>query len=594
MTKSVDETVNRALSFHRQGKLKEAETDYQLALKAQPDNATALHLLGVIRYQQQRHEDAKSLIIRALEQTPDDLMALGNLGNVHQSLQEYGEAIQIFTKIVQKTPAGPEILVNRGNAYYSAGRFADAGGDYLAALNLNPHMVEASRGLGLALLAEEKFGQAKSALEHWAGAASNSPEPLVSLAILYRKTDDLAAAQKYYEKALTLAPDVSGIHCDLANILRDQGDMKAARRHYEKSIALDQCFGRAWLGLASITKYEPDTNAISDLKQAYEKASQEDTKMYFCYALGKAYEDMSEYAIAFKYFEKANQICGLKFTHLVEDDIGFLEKLRLAMGSEYFEAHKGGGHEDDHPIFIVGMPRSGTSLVEQILASHSKVYGAGELGVLAKQINSVFPMTGKQYYAGSLEKATAADFEKIGSGYMAEIAALEYPSAAHFTDKMPMNFMNIGIIALALPNARIIYCRRDPIDTCLSIYKNYLGTGGHNYACDLESLGKYYLSFHALMEHWTEILPGRIIEIQYEDLVANQETQTRDLLKSCGLSFEEACLEPHKTKRAVSTLSTAQVREPVHGKSVGAWRHYEKQLIPLTNALAPLLGNDDN
>ena len=594
MIQSVDETVNRALSFHRQGKLKEAETEYQLALNVQPNHATALHFLGVIRYQQQRHEEAKILIIRALEQTPDDLMALGNLGNVHQSLQEYGQAIQVFTKIIQASPAGPEILINRGNAYYSAGRFADAGGDYLAAFNLNPRIVEASRGLGLALLAEEKFGQAKDALERWAGAVSNSPEPLVSLAILYRKTGDLETAQNYYEKALTLAPGVSGIHCDLANILRDLGDMKAARRHYEKSITLDQCFGRAWLGLASITNYETDSNALSDLKHAYEKATGEDAKMYFCYALGKAYEDMSEYTAAFKYFEKANQICGREFTHLVKDDIGFLENLRSSMGLEFFEAHKGSGHEDDHPIFIVGMPRSGTSLVEQILASHSKVYGAGELGVLAKQINSVFPMTDKHAYAASLEKATAADFEKIGSSYMAEIAALRYPPAAHFTDKMPMNFMNIGIIALALPKARIIYCRRDPVDTCLSIYKNYLGTDGHNYACDLENLGKYYLSYHALMEHWTKILPGRIIEIQYENLVADQEKQTRDLLKSCGLPFEEACLEPHKTKRAVSTLSTAQVREPVHSKSVGAWRHYEAQLTPLTNALAPILENDNN
>ena len=231
------------------------------------------------------------------------------------------------------------------------------------------------------------------------------------------------------------------------------------------------------------------------------------------------------------------------------------------------------------------MPRSGTTLVEQILASHPKVHRAGELNYLHRVVTSRFTKIDDARFAESLNQASTGDFSGAGGEYIRMIRE-RADSAGFITDKMPLNFHLIGMIKLMLPNAKIIHCCRDPLDTCLSIFKNYFSFDGHYYAYDLDEIGRYYNLYRDLMRHWRHVLPGFIYDIQYENLVAEQEKQSRALLAYCGLEWDDACLEFHKTDRPVQTASSAQVRRPIYKDSVQSWKRYENQLAPLRDVLS--------
>ena len=310
-------------------------------------------------------------------------------------------------------------------------------------------------------------------------------------------------------------------------------------------------------------------------------------KMHLAFGLGKAYEDTKSYENAFKYFKLANQLRRKNLKYNINDDIAFFKNLKKIFNKELFNKFKNSGNLSKRPIFIVGMFRSGTTLVEQILASHSKVYGGGESRVFFQAMSSFLKFDSKSVFKKNLDTYKPSTFEDIGNLYIS-VAKKFQPNFEFITDKQPLNFKWIGLIKLALPNAKIIHCKRNPIDNCLSIYKNYFDFNDNPYSYDLNELAQHYNLYADLMKYWNSLLPEFIYNISYEELIKNQKDQTEKLLNFSNLDWEENCMNFFKNKRNVNTASVMQVRRPLYKDSVNSWKNYEKYLSVLTNKIKNL------
>ena len=312
--------------------------------------------------------------------------------------------------------------------------------------------------------------------------------------------------------------------------------------------------------------------------------------MHLRFALGKAYDDLQRYDEA---FDNLEQGCAIKRRSSVYNEgetLRLVERIKSVVTRSVVELLQGHGVAGAQPIFVLGMPRSGTTLIEQIIASHPEVTGAGEL----REVNDAlgeFRMgrASRTPYPELMGDLNPAELAKFGQKYL-ERALRHAPAAARFTDKMPTNFFFLGLIRLAMPNAKIIHVNRNPVDTCLSCYSK-LFSGEVNYTYDLSELGRYYRAYHGLMQHWRTVLPaGSFLDVQYEDVVSDIETQARRILDYCGLTWDAHVLDFHLNERPIKTASTAQVRQPIYRSSMGRWRHYEKHLGPLLHELGDLVG----
>jgi len=395
----------------------------------------------------------------------------------------------------------------------------------------------------------------------------------------YIELGDAAQAEEALGKALHLMPNSIPVLGNIANLKKQTGDSAGAENYYREILALDPSLARAWQEMAQVKRFvadDPDLEAMRRLHQA--RTLDDDGRVHIAYALGKALEDAGDYDAAFSFLAEANGLKRKSLRFDIEAHKAAVDALIRVFDSERLARAGNVGFGDERPVFVLGMPRSGTTLVEQILASHHAVHGAGELETLSEMVAkhiSGFP-TG----AGVLAPGR---FETIGRDYVRALVR-DAGKARRVTDKMPRNFLFIGLIALALPRARIIHCRRSPLDTCLSAFTLHFPRG-QEFSYDLAELGAYYRLYRRLMDHWHRVLPGRILDIAYEDVVAEPERKARELIDHCGLEWDEACLDFHRTKRQVMTASATQVREPVHRRSVARWRRFERHLTPLREAL---------
>ena len=313
----------------------------------------------------------------------------------------------------------------------------------------------------------------------------------------------------------------------------------------------------------------------------------DDAALHFCFALGKAREDAGDYGRAFEYYQRGNTLRRAQenYDPVQTEVIG--ERIRAVFTREFLDQAGASGHDDLRPIFIVGMPRSGSTLIEQILASHAQVEATHELPEGGRLIRFIDRQRiGRAYYPEAVTHFAPGDFTMLGKRYDEETR--RYRSGApYFIDKIPNNFANLGLLSLILPNALFINTMRDPMDTCLSCYKQ-LFARGQSFTYDLDDLGSYYLEYRRMMEHWHAVMPGRILDVQYENVVDDLESQVRRLLDYCALPWDEACLSFHNTKRAVRTASSEQVRQPIYRDAVGHWKRYGNSLKLLEEILAPV------
>lgn len=437
-----------------------------------------------------------------------------------------------------------------------AGRIDDAVAHYERALFLRPDHADAHNNLGSALLSQGK-------------------------------ADDAAA---HFGRALALDPDHAAAHNNLGTVFRDEGRFADAMAHYERAIAIRPDYTVAHFNRAELTTFHHDH---ADLKALEALAARDDMSAdkspYLHFALAKALEDCGDYARAFEHLRKGNAQKRSQIKYDEKSGMELFRRVSRVFGASLLDRLKGEGDPSSVPVFVLGMPRSGSSLIEQVLASHPQIHGAGELTDLEIAVNEVLTACSQPVsYPECVRALDGATLRRIGQAYLARLPALA-AGKVRIVDKSPGNFLSVGLIRLILPNARIIHTMRNPIDTCASCYSKLFSSGQH-FSYDMEELGRYYRSYSEMMAHWRSVLPpAAMLEVSYEDVVDDLAGQARRLIDYCGLPWDDRCIDFHKTIRSVRTASGVQVRQPLFRSSLQRWRRYEAGLAPLLKELEKIV-----
>ncbi len=397
---------------------------------------------------------------------------------------------------------------------------------------------------------------------------------------------------------LIRAAETADLHLWLAHLLKTVGQQPAAIQEYNAAIHALPRFGDAWWSLANLKTYRFSEDAILRMRE-YEAASgtAPADRYPLCFALGKALEDRGEYADSWRYYERGNALKHAEVRYLPAIAETQTRLSKQVCTKQFLAARQGWGISDPDPIFILGLPRSGSTLIEHILASHSQVEGTQELPDVPRIVNELRGRVTdpeNPRYPAVLAGLAPQDLRKLGARFMSDTRVYRQTHRPFFIDKMPNNFRDIGLIHLMLPNAKIIDTRRDPMACCFSNLKQ-LFVSGQEFSYGIEDVARYYRNYLELMRHWHEVLPGRILTVHHRDVVENLEGSVRRILQYCELPFEPACLEFHKTVRSVRTASSEQVRRPLFRDGLDQWQHYEPWLAPLSAALGDALtGDRDN
>jgi tetratricopeptide (TPR) repeat protein len=607
-----------AIAHHRAGRLDKAEAIYQALLQKDPRNAGCLNLLGAIALDRGRPTRAIQLIASAIAIAPNFASAHVNLGNAQRAAGNLADACGSYRRAIAMQPDLADAHANLCLALCERGEFTDAATCGERAVQVAPQLPDAYANLGIALRALGKLEAAEHAARRAVALAPERANLNANLGniLLDRQHPDEAA--QCYRLALERAPRLASAHYGLGNCLSLSGDVEAAVASYRTAVALDAGqaapwndlgralrslghfddaagafqhalainpnFADAYRNLATCRRIAADDGEIARLSALANKgdvASEE--RVIAGFALGKLLDDADRFDEAFVAYHRANAeyrvlraTTGERFDpnalrHEVDETIEAYTPSR-------FERMEGWGNSSEVPVFIVGMPRSGTSLVEQIAASHSRVVGAGELkdiGRLAAELGA----DQERWEHGTVRRLADEQLERLRH---------RAPGADRVIDKLPDNIFMLGVIAALFPSARIVFCHRDPRDIALSCFFQKFSPGQLVFSYDLSDCGRRYRETARLMAHWRRVLPLPMIDIGYEALVADLEGQSRRLLAFLALPWEPACLDFHKTERPVTTASGWQVRQPLYGRSVGRWRHYERHLGPLIAELEPI------
>jgi len=577
---------NLGMALMEKGELEAAMGCWRQALAVRPDYAEAYNNLGAALKNKGLRDEAMDSWRKALELKPDYAAACCNLGVAHREKGELDEAELCLRRAIALQPQFVEAYNNLGVTIKAKGEWAEAIACFRSAISLKPDYAEAYSNLGLVF--KEQRDQAE-AMACWRKAVALRPdfaEVYNSIGALLYEQGHLEEAMENYRKALELNPDHAEMHNNLGGGYLDLGQIPEAIACFQRALSLEPDYALAHRHLSiarNHSGYDDDIRSMEALYLADNVGDEQ--KIHLAFGLGKALEEIGEYPKAFKYLQEGNRLQRSNYAFSVSAQQDFFDRVKRIFSAEFLarQAEQGCGHPDGSVIFIVGMPRSGTTLVEQILASHPDVHGAGELTALSDIAHSLLAGKAGSKFPESVLELAGPEYALAGQRYL-ESVKQRVPDWVRVTDKMPYNFLLIGLIRVILPNARVIHCMRNPIDNGLSIFKNYFH-GEHLYAYDLSEIGAYYRLYREMMEHWREVLPGVIYDIQYEELVANQEGETRGLLKHLGLSWDDACLSFYKTKRRVATASAMQVRRPIYRDSLKLSERYGELLDPLREAL---------
>jgi tetratricopeptide (TPR) repeat protein len=573
--------------LHQKGKLSNAERAYKKAIKINQNFVEAHSNLGNVLLERGRLSEAFNAFQKALKLLPDHPMLLNNVGNVLQLQGENEKALTLLNKAISKDPENAHAYNNLGNALRALDRNEEAVAAYKHVVEINPEFAAGCYNLGLILL---KLEELDDAIHYFNQALRINPankSAYLGLGNARSAQGNLDQAVSDYQKAIAIDPLYEKAYTALGKAFSDHGEIEKALTVHRKALKINPEYAKAYLALSKNKKFSENDDDIRAMESLFSKKGiSDDDSVHLAFALGKAYEDLGNFDKSMEYVIEATRLKRDSYDYSTSESQEEFDRTKEVFSPDFFSSHPDSGDPDRTPIFILGMPRSGSSLVEQILASHPDVYGAGELKDLGKILTSI-RTSDEDKQCGivpeELLELDARAFADLGKQYIARIR--KYSADAKFiTDKMPHNFLYIGFIRAILPNARIIHCTRDPMDNCLSIFKTRL-KNGHGYADNMSELGQYYRMYLELMEYWRATLPGFIYDQSYEDLVRSQQEQVSKLLQHCGLDWDDACLDFHKTRRKVKTASNAQVRRPIYNDSVKLWKRYEKQLQPLRAAI---------
>ena len=574
--------------FILQGKLPAALEHLQRAARLEPDSASIKMKLARVLSGLGRDDDAGKAFEESFRLTPHREALVKGLGL--QRMGNLREAERIYRDVLVEDPDDVDALRLLAGLAMRARQWGDAEVLLEKALSIAPDFFQGWMDLGLARQEQDRMDAALDALKRAMRLKPGEPGPYTSAGTVTAMSGRHDEALGYFESALERHPTNPGALAGTGHILKTIGRQSEAIESYRRCIEHNPGFGEAWWSLANLKTFRFDKDDVATMLGLVETDSLGDEpKTNLLFALGKAFEDQGDYANAFQWYEQGNALRREREAYDPVNTADTHDKLIEVFTPDFVAARSGNGCDSDAPLLIVGLPRSGSTLLEQILASHSRVEGTHELPELSRIARS----TGGERYRGeayprSLLELDDADFRQLGEDYLSRTERHREMRAPRFTDKLPNNFAHVGFLHLILPNAPVIDARRHPLDSCVGTYKQ-LFARGQPFSYDLYEIGEFYLEYHRLMQHWHSVLPGKVLHVQYEDVVTDFEPQVRRLLEHCGLDFEEACLRFHETDRAVKTASSEQVRQPIYTASLQSWRRFEDQLGPLIEVLEPLL-----
>lgn len=513
------------------------------------------------------------------------------LAKVSQKLEEarglratgrHNEALALYRELIAQFPEHADTRYQLGSLYLQARQLNNAVEQLGKAVELAPKEQAYWPTYIEACQQANNLPMLESALRRLYALEPNSSNTLFNLGICLKKLNKSVEAIEYLRKGLALDPTNIVARTTLAFSLLDIGETDETRQLLEQVKRDDPNNILALRQLTLMTKQQQYNDDIRTMQQLFDSNLSDVDRSLLGFAIAKAFEDLGDSDRYFDYLEQANALQRKTFEYSVADRGRYFDEIRAVFSRAFIDSIPSLDDTSVTPVFVIGMPRSGTSLVEQILASHSKVYGAGELSHLSRGCVNLSNALGSAFPA-SIQQAAVEQLHELGRNYLAELKAAA-DGSPYVVDKLPHNFIFAGVILSLFDNAKIIHCVRDPMATCYSIYKNSFG-GHHGYAYSQQELGSYYRLYEKLMHHWMEVAPERIFTADYEALVANAREETEKLLSFCGLDVEPACLEFYKTKRVVGTVSNTQVRQPIYKDALAGWKRYERYLGPLLEAL---------
>jgi tetratricopeptide (TPR) repeat protein len=600
----------------------EAERYLRRAISLVPSFAKPYEDLGRLLVERKRPKDAVPVLEKAVYLDPKMEAAHFALGQALAMLGKGREADESFEKAFALNPKRKALAV--AARHHKEGRLEEAERAYRAILRKDPDDVNALRLLGLIAFSAGRFDDAEELLRRSLSLAPDFLNAVIDLGRVLQEAGRLEQAIEAFRRATELAPNSAQAHFLLAAALAPAALTYESVEAYQRTIEIRPKHAPAWLGLGHVLKtvgrqaeaieayrrcidIKPDNGEIywslanlktfkltdEDISAMQARIGTEDiapqSRVNFLFALGKAYEDRQDYDRAWNYYRQGNSTQRMRERYdPVQTEIGN-DAIIEVFTREFLAEKTGLGHPDPSPIFVVGLPRSGSTLLEQILASHSQVEGTSELPYLGRLTASLNRNRADGInYPQAVRELGGEHFRALGEEYLERAKIHRVEGAAHFIDKMPNNFPVIGFLHLVLPNAKIIDARRYPLDACLSCYRQ-LFAKGQSFTYDLTDIGLYYLEYQRLMDHWHEVLPGSVLTVQYEEVVAHFEDQVRRVLEYCELPWEDACINFHQTDRPIRTASSEQVRQPIYTSAINYSRHYQQHLDELIEVLEPVL-----
>jgi len=588
----ITEPLQRAKAYHRAGQLEPAEEIYRQVLREDPTNAQVYCLLAAVCQTLGKLDEAVANLRQAIRLRPDQAETHNHLGVTLVQQRNLREAIASFQQAVQLNPGHFHAYSNLGAAFRSQGKSDQAVWAYQRALQLKPDCADAYYYLGEILSSQGKFEEAEAAYRQAIHCNPAQARACVGLGhALYRqkKIDQSVAC---YQEALRLAPDSAELHASWATALLDLGRPQEAVSHLERALQIRPSYVPPYKFMGELFKegrYRFSAERIADMKNLLKGGTLAvSDQITLNFALAYVSDKLGNYDEAFGYYRQGNELKeqvyqqrGMAFDIHVHRQ--FIEERIEAYTPELFERLSPLGHPSETPVFIVGVPRSGTTLVNHILSAHPDVTAPGEfldIPNITVDLPRILNSRGKlRDLLPQLDRKTV---HRLAERYLRHLTQLG-GSVPRITDKLPENYFHLGLISVLFPKARIIHCRRNPLDTCVSCYMHdfrYV-----RFSTSLEALGLYYREYERLMAHWRRVLPVPMYEVQYEDLVARQEAVSRELIAYCGLEWNDCCLAFHENPRMVHTASRMQVRQPIYTTALKRWEKYAAYLGPLMAAL---------
>lgn len=613
--------LQQGMTLLRAGKLGQSEQAFQQALAMHPDCHEAYFGLGLVYFSAQQSERAATHVAKAISLSPTTPGYYNQLGNIAVALQKLDLAAESFLKAITLAPGFAEAHHSYGIILFKQGKYEEAYTHFEKAVELNPNLVPARVTLGRYYVGKGRWADACAQFDAAialkpgdvkmlstignACQTANAIDPAIKYFEMTLAVDDnlwkvhnnmgcaleakgeAKAAIRHYRKAINISPNNPILHNNYGNAYAKSGEIDKAIKQYQKASALDPQFAASFANVTRFKKFtvedSAEINRLEELLLTPGLSQDHIANLHF--ALGKVYDDIKNFEKAFTHYKKGNDMVNSTVVIAEAEEFARIyESSREVFTKEFFAERTALGHPSDRPIFVVGMPRSGSTLVEQIISSHPDVVGGNEIGHmqhLRGVINQV--LKSDKPYPYCMPEITQDHVMALAKSYLEKLDEIDN-FAPRIIDKMLYNFLSIGIIQILFPNAKIIHCSRHPLDSCLSSYFQKFAAG-NTYTYNLEKLGSYYRCYLDFMQLWDEVLPSKVHEVYYADMVDDQEGESRKLLEFLGLPWDERCLQFHKNSRTVLTASLWQVRQPMYKTSKARWEKYDPYIGELKAAM---------